>query len=172
VIIGFHHPGIVVPDLQAAREFYQSALDFEYLRDYGWDESQSEVAEQILGVAGTTTRCVLMKAGNCFLELFEYLTPQPQGDPGARRPCDYGVAHLAFQVSDVDAAYARFLEAGGSAHHPPVQVGEARSIYLRDPFGNVIELMQIGADESDFDLVASAMLPTSDRENNSTESTT
>jgi 3-oxoacyl-[acyl-carrier protein] reductase len=169
VIIGFHHPGIVVPNLQLAREFYEQALDFEYLRDYGWDESQSEVAEQVLGVAGTTTRCALMRAGNCFLELFEYLTPQSEGNPARRRPCDYGIAHLAFQVSDIDAAFERFVAAGGSAHHPPVQVGEARSIYLRDPFGNIIELMQLGADEPDFDLETCNMLPAADGTGISTE---
>jgi extradiol dioxygenase family protein len=76
-----------------------------------------------------------------------------------RRACDYGIAHLAFQVSDIDAVYSRFVEAGGSAPNPPVQIGQYRSIYARDPFGNIIELMQLGSDEPDFDLVASNMLP-------------
>jgi hypothetical protein len=40
-----------------------------------------------------------------------------------------------------------------------VQIGQYRSIYARDPFGNIIELMQLGSDEPDFDLVASNMLP-------------
>jgi catechol 2,3-dioxygenase-like lactoylglutathione lyase family enzyme len=144
VITGFHHPGLVVPDLQAARRFYQQALGFVYIRDYGWDTSMSAEAERVVGVADSTTRCVLMKCGNCFLELFEYLTPTPEGDPMQRRACDYGIAHLAFQVSDPN---------------PPVQIGQYRSIYARDPFGNIIELMQLGSDEPDFDLVASNMLP-------------
>lgn len=159
MITGFHHPGLVVPDLQAARRFYQQALGFVYIRDYGWDTSMSAEAERVIGVADSTTRCVLMKCGNCFLELFEYLTPTPEGDPMQRRACDYGIAHLAFQVSDIDAVYSRFVEAGGSAPNPPVQIGQYRSIYARDPFGNIIELMQLGSDEPDFDLVASNMLP-------------
>jgi glyoxylase I family protein len=158
-ITGFHHPGLVVPDLERARRFYTEALGFEYIRDYGWGAEQSEVAEQAIGVAGTSTRCVLMKCGNCFLELFEYLTPAPQGDPRLRRACDYGIAHLAFQVDDIDSVFDRFVAAGGVSHNRPVRAGEAVSTYVRDPFGNIIELMQLGTDEPDFDLVACNMLP-------------
>jgi catechol 2,3-dioxygenase-like lactoylglutathione lyase family enzyme len=163
MIVGFHHPGLVVPDLKTARRFYAEALGFEYIREYGWDESSSELAEQAIDVAGSTTRCVLMKCGNCFLELFQFLTPQPQGDPMQRRACDYGIAHLAFQVEDIEAAFEQFVAAGGVVHNPPVQAGEAWSTYARDPFGNIIELMQLGSDEPDFDLVACNMLPPSGR---------
>ncbi|NIB38386.1 VOC family protein [Pseudomaricurvus alkylphenolicus] len=159
MIVGFHHPGLVVPDLEAAKKFYAEALGFEYIREYGWDASASELAEQAIGVAGTTTRCVLMKCGNCFLELFQYLTPQPEGDPHQRRACDYGIAHLAFQVLDIREAYEKFVAAGGVVHNEPVQVGEACSTYARDPFGNIIELMQLGSDEPDFDLIEADMLP-------------
>ncbi|MGI9288018.1 MAG: VOC family protein [Pseudomonadales bacterium] len=161
MIVGFHHPGLVVSDLALAQKFYHEALGFEYIRDYGWDESASEMAEQVLDVKGTTTECVLMKGNNCFLELFKYLTPEPQGDPMARRACDYGVAHLAFQVTDITEAFARFKAAGGVVHHEPVQAGEAWSTYCRDPFGNIIELMQLGSDEPDFDLIAEKLLPAS-----------
>lgn len=162
MIVGFHHPGLVVPDLEAATQFYAQALGFEYMREYSWDESSSDIAEKTIGVAGTTTRCALMKCGNCFLELFHYLTPVPQGDPMQRRACDYGIAHLAFQVLDIQSAFAQFVVAGGVAHHEPVKVGEAWSIYARDPFGNIIELMQIGSDEADFDLIKQNMLPAQD----------
>lgn len=159
MIVGFHHPGIVVPDLEQAKVFYTQALGFKYIREYGWDESVSELAEQVVGVADTTTRCVLMKCGNCFLELFQYLTPRPQGDPMKRRACDYGIAHLAFQVLDIQAVFKQFVAAGGIAHNEPVKSGEAWSTYARDPFGNIIELMELGTDEPDFDLIAENMLP-------------
>jgi glyoxylase I family protein len=161
MIVGFHHPGLVVPDLEAAQRFYHEALGFEYIREYGWDAPDSEIAEQVIEVADSTTRCVLMKCGNCFLELFQYLTPAPQGDPMQRRACDYGIAHLAFQVLDINAVFDRFVAAGGVVHNRPVKAGEAWSTYARDPFGNIIELMQLGSDEPDFDLIAGDMLPPS-----------
>lgn len=161
MIIGFHHPGLVVSDLEVAQRFYTEALGFEYIREYGWDKTSSETAEQAIDVAGSTTNCVLMKCGNCFLELFQFLTPEPQGDPMQRRACDYGIAHLAFQVLDINAVFDQFVAAGGVAHNRPVLSGEAWSTYARDPFGNIIELMQLGSDEPDFDLVACNMLPPS-----------
>jgi len=158
-IVGFHHPGLVVPDLGRAARFYQQALGFEALRDSNWDESGSDLAEKVLGVPDTVANCVILKGANCFLELFEFLSPEPAGDPMARRPCDLGVAHLGFQVTDIQAVFVRFLEAGGAAHGEPVAVGEGYSIYCRDPFGNIIELMQLGGDEPDFDLVVEELLP-------------
>ncbi len=159
MILGFHHPGIVVPDLQRAREFYEAALGFEFIREYNWDESKSATAEQVMGLSGTAADCLLLKGNNCFLELFRYRSPESRGDPLARRACDHGIAHLAFQVSDIEAAFSRFERAGGIVHNRPVRVGEGWSIYCRDPFGNIIELMQIGPDEKDFDLIEEDLLP-------------
>lgn len=161
MIIGFHHPGIVVPDLERARQFYCGGLGFQVIRNYGWDESFSETAEQVMGVAGTTAKCLLLKGQNCFLELFEYQTPQSEGDPFARQASDHGIAHLCFQVIDIFTAFERVKSAGAVVHGEPVKVKEGYSIYLRDPFGNIIELAQIGADEADFDLIEEDLLPPS-----------
>lgn len=159
MIIGFHHPGIVVPDLDAARAFYSQALGFEYVKSFDWDQSDSEQGEKIMGIAGTAARCAVMKGSNCYLELFEYRSPAQRGDPAARRACDPGIAHIAFQVTDIHSAFERFKEAGGLVHNSPVRTGAGYSIYCRDPFGNIIELMQIGDDEPDFDLIADNLLP-------------
>ncbi len=78
-----------------------------------------------------------------------------------RRACDYGIAHLAFQVLDINTVFDQFVAAGGLVHNRPVRSGEACSTYARDPFGNIIELMQLGSDEPDFDLIACDMLPPS-----------
>ena len=39
MILAFSHPGIVVPDLEAAREFYQVMFGFRLLSDEGWSDS-------------------------------------------------------------------------------------------------------------------------------------
>jgi predicted enzyme related to lactoylglutathione lyase len=100
-----------------------------------------------------------MKGPNCYLELFEYESPEQRGDPNERRACDPGIAHIAFQVKDIDTVFDKFRVAGGVVHNSPVKVGEGYSIYCRDPFGNIIELMDIGSDEPDFDLIADKLLP-------------
>jgi catechol 2,3-dioxygenase-like lactoylglutathione lyase family enzyme len=160
-IVGFHHPGLVVPDLGRASRFYQHALGFEVVKASNWDSSGSNLAEKVLGVQDTVANCVTLKGANCFLDLFQFLSPDPVGDPMARRPCDFGVAHLGFQVTDILAVFDRFVAAGGIVHGGPVAVGDGYSIYCRDPFGNVIELMQLGGDEPDFDLIVEELLPQS-----------
>lgn len=160
--IALHHPGIVVPDLDQAQDFYIQALGYTVVKSFDWDRApcgEPDTGEQVMGIKGTSAKGLVLKNGNSFLELFQYLSPEPQGNPMDRRACDPGIAHLAFQVTDIKDAYHRFTGAGGLAHNEPVKVGEGWSIYCRDPFGNIIELMQIGSDEPDFDLVQEQMLP-------------
>lgn len=158
----FHHPGLVVSDIDAASDFYCAAFGYTVLRDADWGLEDSATAEAVAGIPGTSARCRLLQGANGFIELFQYLTPDSEGDPAKRRACDLGLAHLGFQVTDIDDAYQRLIAAGGTAHGPPQPVGEGRSIYCRDPFGNIIELMQLGADEADFDLRQQALLPSED----------
>ena len=37
------------------------------------------------------------------------------------------------------------FRSGGDLHGDPVQLGNTWAIYGRDPFGNIVELMQTGA---------------------------
>ena len=159
MLVGFHHPGIVVSDLEKAQRFYCEALGFEPVRRDDWDQSYSEVVEKVIGVKNTAAKCLLLKGQNCFLELFEYLTPTSQGDPIQERANHFGIAHLAFQVTDIFAAFEKMKAVGAITHGEPVKVGAGYAIYCRDPFGNIIELTQIGADEPDFDLIKGQLLP-------------
>ena len=146
--VTFHHFGIVVPDLEAASRFYQQALGFEEEFRFGWEAGQSELAEQVIGVAGSAARVIMLKGAGCHLELFEYTAPEPRGDPRAERPSDRGIAHLAFSFDDIEAAWRRFKAAGGVMHNKPTSLGGTLAIYCRDPFGNIIELMQPVGGES------------------------
>ena len=76
------------------------------------------------------------------LEIFSYHSLRDSLPPEVNRP---GLAHLAFEVDDVETTLATILAAGGG------QVGEvvtalypgnmeAVFVYARDPEGNIIEL--------------------------------
>ena len=58
------------------------------------------------------------------------------------RPCDPGIRHIAFEFDDLHAACDLFKAKGGTLHGDPVSLGHTWAIYGRDPFGNIIELMQ------------------------------
>ena len=79
------------------------------------------------------------------LELIEYRSHRDQAENlGTNKP---GVGHLCFLVDDLWAIYPRLKENGTRFVSPPVQItaGVNRggySVYLRDPDGSPLELLQ------------------------------
>ena len=76
------------------------------------------------------------------LEIFSYDTLRETISSEINRP---GIAHIAFEVDDVEATLGEIISAGGSsvgelvtAAYPDGQ--EAVFVYARDPEGNIIEL--------------------------------
>lgn len=77
------------------------------------------------------------------LEIFEYEHMEPGADSFANQK---GLRHLAFEVSDVQEMSKRVLEYGGSELGEIVtteiaDVGDLTFVYMKDPDGNIIEIM-------------------------------
>lgn len=137
----FHHAGIVVPDLEKGIAFYRKLLGLAEQFRFQWDQSQTRV-EDVINLKDSAANAAMLGGENFNIELFEYCAPAQQGNPADHRPCDPGIRHIAFEFDDIDSACQRFIEAGGSMHHEPVRLGDTWAIYGRDPFGNIVELMQ------------------------------
>lgn len=138
----FHHPGIVVPDLEAGIVFYSSFLDVREQFRFDWDETDRVAIERVTDMSNSTAIAVMLEGDGYHIELFEFRSPGSAVAPGDRRASDLGIRHLAFEVDDIDAACERFTSAGGTFHDTPQQLGNTMCTYGRDPFGNIIELMQ------------------------------
>lgn len=139
MILGFAHPALVVPDLEAARSFYERMFGFRYLSDESWDNDPA--ADQVTGLADSACRGAMLAGHNCYLELFEFSKPEPE--PGRTEgPHVPGIRHLCFFVDNCRAEYERLLGLGGQPLGEPVDVGGAWVVYCRDPFGNIIELAE------------------------------
>lgn len=150
MIRGIHHIGIHTRDIDRLRAFYEQAFAFTVvdrernLRDY------PEAAE-ITGVQNPVARFVLMKAPNCFLELFEWSPASDRQSPPLR-PNDLGYTHFGIEVDDIESEYRRLSRLGMEfSHHAPVKSGPNASVYGRDPDGNIIEIQQIPAGAGSFD---------------------
>jgi catechol 2,3-dioxygenase-like lactoylglutathione lyase family enzyme len=142
MIRGIHHAAISTGDLQRALAFYRDLLGFETVFEGGWPAGV-EVADNITGLSGSSAQLAMLRAGNAFIELFQYASPAPSpGDPN-RPVCDHGVTHICLDVTDVDAEYERLMAAGMRFHCPPQDLGGSRVTYGRDPDGNVVELQEI-----------------------------
>lgn len=86
---------------------------------------------------------MFVRAGNIFLEFFEFATPKPAPLDPDRPVCNYGYTHMALDVTDLPAIHARLEAAGMDFHTTPLSGYGVSTTYGRDPFGNVIELQEI-----------------------------
>jgi catechol 2,3-dioxygenase-like lactoylglutathione lyase family enzyme len=134
--LAFDHVGLSVADLDAQSRFYGSALGL------------TEVEEQFAMPEAGVRSVILRNSGGLKLELIERSgsTPQEYRDPfdGAGTQ---GYFHWALYVDDLDGAYAQLLAAGArgvSEPAPAVREG-ARFAYVKDPEGNLLELIQPAA---------------------------
>lgn len=140
--VRLHHPAIVVPDLEAGIAFYSNFLDVSEKFRFDWDETDRVAIERVIDMSESSAIAVMLEGDGFHIELFEFVEPSSDVIPQARRASDLGIRHLAFDVDDIDEACAQFVAAGGTFHDTPQLLGNALCIYGRDPFGNIIELMQ------------------------------
>ena len=142
MIVGLHHVAISVPDMKKALAFYCGALGFEEVMSASVD-GDSEIYDRIIGLRKISTEMRMVKAGNAYIELFEYRHPAPRSKDGAYPPSDHGIAHFCLQVKDIKSECARLTAAGMTFVGPPVDEHTWAAIYGRDPFGNIIEIYEV-----------------------------
>jgi catechol 2,3-dioxygenase-like lactoylglutathione lyase family enzyme len=84
------------------------------------------------------------------IDLVQWLSPPPQGEVYPS-PVNLGIARLALEVDDIDAAYRALLEAPGldrgAVAGPPEtwdmgELGERKVVVFRDPDGCALELIE------------------------------
>jgi lactoylglutathione lyase len=130
------HVGVNVADLAKAEAWYCAALGLE-----------REIALRIDSVGLDIV--MLRHAGHGHrIELLH----RAGGHPGLRAADPAGAAltegygHIAFDVTDLDAAHVRLLGHGAREVMPPQPAPEpgVRMSFLADPEGNLIELVQRG----------------------------
>jgi catechol 2,3-dioxygenase-like lactoylglutathione lyase family enzyme len=128
-----HHVALSVADLDAAQRWYEQALA---LRE-----------EQRFALPDPPVRTVLLRsASGLGLELIERARSRRAGAfaDALDASLSQGYGHWALEVDDLDRAFAGLLAAGArrvSAPAPAVEPG-ARFAYVKDPEGNLIELIQ------------------------------
>jgi catechol 2,3-dioxygenase-like lactoylglutathione lyase family enzyme len=135
-VSGLHHQGMRVTDLERAVRFYVGALGARPLTRPV--ELNGRGAEQAMdGPPGTRFRlCFVGFADGSGIELFEFPPGTPSGPPPGRLP------HLGIEVDDVDAALERVERFGGARLWPaPGRWGKVRVVYVADPDGTVLELL-------------------------------
>jgi catechol 2,3-dioxygenase-like lactoylglutathione lyase family enzyme len=132
--IRFDHVSISVADLDAQVAWYQRALGF------------AEVVERYELTEPPVRTAILQAAPGIRIELIERVESERTGEYSD--PLDMtrsqGYGHWAVDVDDLDAAFAWLIDAGATEVWPPADAVApgARFGYVKDPEGNLIELIQ------------------------------
>lgn len=152
MIRGIHHFAINVHNFDRMVQFYRDAFGFEVVGEpFEWQND--EFIDKIVDVPGSAAKGAMLRAGTCYFEIFQYSEPQPESD-SPLNPYDKGYTHFCVDVTDIEEEYERLKGLGMTFSQPaPIDVGHVKSIYGRDPEGNLIEIQQT-ADNCDFPLSA------------------
>ena len=143
MIRGIHHVAVHVRDLDRMMRFYRDAFGFEAVGEpFGWEKN--EFIDRIVDVPGSAARGAMLRCGTCYMELFEYSAPTGETQP--RRAYDKGYTHFCVDVTEIEQEFERLKGLGMSFNQPgPIDVGHVKTIYGRDPEGNLIEIQQTQA---------------------------
>jgi catechol 2,3-dioxygenase-like lactoylglutathione lyase family enzyme len=139
---------IHVRDMDRMMKFYKDAFGFEVVGEpFSW--SNDAFIDKIVDIKGSAARGAMLRAGTCYVEIFQYSAPAP----AVKQPLqgfDKGYTHFCVDVTDIENEYVRLKGLGMTFSQPaPIDVGHVKSIYGRDPEGNLIEIQQT-AEHCDF----------------------
>jgi catechol 2,3-dioxygenase-like lactoylglutathione lyase family enzyme len=137
-IVRIDHVSFTVADLEGTTGFYER-LGFEPSKRY---VSAGPDAEEGTGTPGAEIEIQWLRhpEGSAMLELLRY-RDQPT-EPAAHNS-QVGAAHLCLSVEDVESEHQRLRGEGVEFVSPPHhdEFGVCW-VYMRDPDGNVVELLQ------------------------------
>jgi catechol 2,3-dioxygenase-like lactoylglutathione lyase family enzyme len=144
-IIAADHTGITVSNLERSLHFWRDVLGFELSHR---THQTGELASEITGVPGAEISLAVVKAPGHKIELLEYHAPPDRKQHIDFRPCDVGSVHIALIVDDLEVVLGRIAAARWEPAGRPQTLKTGpnagkRVVYVRDPDGTTIELMEI-----------------------------
>jgi catechol 2,3-dioxygenase-like lactoylglutathione lyase family enzyme len=138
--VDLNHVGISVVDLHRSVRFYCEMLGMDVLYTAPF---AGEPYAEVMGVPHARGNMSVLKNNTVQLELFQFERPEPAVRNPGEPVSSHGISHFGIEVDDIDATCRR-LAAAGVKMHSPVRAFPSgmRAVYVRDPDGNVFELLQ------------------------------
>lgn len=144
MIKAIEHFSFTVSKLEESLDFFNNKLGLESTPIIEVDHSG---VRKIIGMPDARLRISLVKLpGGSKIELIEYI--QPEGKSIDLNTCNTGVAHIAFEVSDISGLYQDLSNQGIEFISPPVWAkgndnkGQWGVCYLRGPDNITFELIE------------------------------
>lgn len=144
-ILGLHHTGFMVSNLDRSLSFYLDALGAELIVEAA-PPAGGYIAD-MLGYRGARVRLAQVKLPGCthLLELMQL--EEPPGIAAPIEPRTVGCAHLCIIVADIVDTWQRLKACGVQFVSEPVQMTAGANaggwgVYARDPDGIIVQLAQ------------------------------
>jgi catechol 2,3-dioxygenase-like lactoylglutathione lyase family enzyme len=135
------HVGVVVNDLEAAKEFF---VDFGFSVQSEAEE-QSELLDKVTGIKNAKSQIAFLQApdGQINLELTKMLNPPDKSEPQEHFIYSHGMQHLAFVVEDIEDIVATLEQQGYEILVDTYNYENVYKLcYFRGPEGIIIELAE------------------------------
>lgn len=131
--------GMTVGSLKTSIDFYWGHFRLPVIEVM---DRPSGVIREVYGPADPTVKMAILRCGwGSFIELFEFSPPGAGREAGPRGP---GLTHLTLDVGNVDRAYRQLTARGVKFLGPPVHEKGAHFVFLKDPDGHLVELIDMG----------------------------
>ncbi|MDS0295567.1 VOC family protein [Halogeometricum luteum] len=132
-----HHVGVTVADLEQTVKFYRDTLGFPVESEFS---VSGEAFATAVDVESATGRFAHLDAGGVRVELVEY---EPEGERERESSVNQpGAKHLGFSVDDIDSLYESLDGQVETLSEPRTTDTGSRILFLRDPEGNLVELLE------------------------------
>jgi catechol 2,3-dioxygenase-like lactoylglutathione lyase family enzyme len=132
-----HHFGVTVADLDRAVGFYRETFDLGPAERF---TVSGEAFADGVGVDGATGRFAHFVRDGVRIELVEY---DPEGADATGTALNQpGAKHLGLAVDDLDAFYADLDPSVETVSVPRTTESGTRILFVRDPEGNPIEVLE------------------------------
>lgn len=140
------HVSLSTPDVNRLKDFYSAFLGGQTPRHVGRVMKVSgDTIDAVSGLEGSKIEMAWVQLRNLEIEMFQYHS-HPTELPVEPRPVDaVGYNMIVFDVSDIRAARARVLDAGGTIVSEPGEMDGGQIQFARDPDGNLIGLQTLPA---------------------------
>jgi catechol 2,3-dioxygenase-like lactoylglutathione lyase family enzyme len=135
---------VSVADLERAARFWIGALG---LSEAPCIALHGEEHEAMWGLEGARRESLVLRAGDCAVELVQYASPRGRPRPAGYMLSDQGILNVALgttRLDDFRALYERVVAAGYHCNTEPWTLpGVATVVYVNDDQGFSVELLHV-----------------------------
>lgn len=139
MILGLHHAALAVENIDSALAFYCDVLGFKVVME-AQIPAGIEAMNQAMDIDDASFKVRMVEKAGSRIELFEF---NQSVEAENQRPVNrLGITHIALNSDSVEEDFEYLAANGVNFNAPLFGAAPARFAYGRDPFDNVIELLE------------------------------